>query len=377
MTNNASVKRLYNAAEAGWMTRERMLVLALLVATGLSFYVCYQLARPFLPALAWALALGVVAHPLHEWIERHIHNANLAAAMAVLLVSVMIIAPSVWAAGHLVREGAASLERIREGTATGRWQAVLERVPRVATAVNWLQSHVNLRAEAEHAVTAFKKWFSSVVASSIWSVAELLITLFFLFYFFRDRRAILRTLRSLVPLTNTETDQIFARVSDTVYANIYGTVMGSLVQGALGALMFWWLGLPSPLLWGFVMALLSIIPALGSFVVWVPAAVLLALEGSWGKAASLTVWGLGVIGTIDNLLYPIFVGKRMQLHTLPVFVALLGGLTMFGASGLILGPVALAVTAALLDIWRRRTADGQAAEVGVEPGRDKDGDPWI
>ena len=361
-------QELYRAEETGWLTRERVLVLALLAATGLSFYVCYQLARPFLPALAWALALGIVAHPRHKWIERHIHNANLAAATAVLLVSVVIIAPSVWVVGHLLREGVAGVEKIKEETATGRWQAAVGRAPRVAAAVNWIQAHVNLRAEAERAATAFSEWFSAVVAGSIWSVAELLITLFILFYFFRDRHVILRTLRSLVPLSKTEADQVFGRVTDTVYATIYGTVLSSLAQGALGALMFWWLGLPSPLLWGTVMALLSIIPALGSFIVWVPAAILLALEGSWGKAAILTGWGLGVIGMIDNLLFPLFVGKRMQLHTLPVFVALLGGLTLFGASGLILGPVALAVTVALLDVWRRRTADGGAAETGVELG---------
>jgi predicted PurR-regulated permease PerM len=107
---------------------------------------------------------------------------------------------------------------------------------------------------------------------------------------------------------------------------------------------------------------------LGPFVVWVPAAVLLALEGSWGKDSILTGWGVGVIGIIDNLLYPIFVGKRIRLHTLLVFFALLGGLAVFGASGLILGPVTLAVTVALLNVWRRRTAGGQPTDVIVEPG---------
>jgi predicted PurR-regulated permease PerM len=130
--------------------------------------------------------------------------------------------------------------------------------------------------------------------------------------------------------------------------------------------MFWWLGLPAPLLWGVIMAVLAIIPYLGAFVVWVPAAIFFALEGSWGKALILTAWGGIVVALIDNLVYPILVGKRMRLHTVPVFLAMFGGLALFGASGLILGPVILAVTDALVDIWRRRTAGGQTAEAGLK-----------
>jgi predicted PurR-regulated permease PerM len=115
-----------------------------------------------------------------------------------------------------------------------------------------------------------------------------------------------------------------------------------------------------------VMALVAVVPVLGAFVVWVPAAIFLALEGNWGKAAILTGWGVVVVGLIDNLLYPALVGKRLRLHTLPVFFSILGGLALFGASGLILGPVTLAVTAALIDVWRRRTTGGHAADAGIE-----------
>ena len=129
--------------------------------------------------------------------------------------------------------------------------------------------------------------------------------------------------------------------------------------------MFWVLGLPAPLLWGAVMALLAIVPVLGAFAVWVPAALFLALAGSWGKAIVLTIWGAGVVSLIDNLLYPILVGRRLRLHTLPVFIAIVGGILLLGSAGLILGPPTLAVTVALVDIWRRRTAQGHVAERGV------------
>jgi predicted PurR-regulated permease PerM len=168
-----------------------------------------------------------------------------------------------------------------------------------------------------------------------------------------------------VPLSEAEVEEVFRRVADTIYAIVYGTLTVALVQGLLGGLMFWVLGLPAALLWGAVMALLAVVPVLGAFVVWAPAALFLALTGSWGKAVVLTVWGVGVVSLIDNLLYPILVGRRLRLHTLVVFIAIVGGVPLLGSAGVILGPAALAVTVALVDIWRRRTSGGRAAETGV------------
>jgi predicted PurR-regulated permease PerM len=125
---------------------------------------------------------------------------------------------------------------------------------------------------------------AKAVAGSAWAIAELLLTLFVLFYLLRDRQTVLDFLRSLVPLSKRETNQVFARVTDTIHATIYGTLVVAMVQGTLGGLMFWWLGLPAPLLWGAVMALLAIVPVLGAFVVWIPAAIFLAASGHWGKA---------------------------------------------------------------------------------------------
>jgi predicted PurR-regulated permease PerM len=203
----------------------------------------------------------------------------------------------------------------------------------------------------------------------VWAVAELLITFFALFYCFRDRRQALQNLRSLVPLSEGETEAVFTRVIDTLHATIYGTLLVGLVQGVMGGLMFWALGLPAALLWGVVMAILGIIPVLGTFIVWAPAALLLALEGGWGRALILVAWGGLVVSLVDNLLYPILVGQRLRLHTLPVFVAIVGGVALFGSAGIVLGPVTLATTVALIEVWRRRTAGGRTAETGVDVSR--------
>jgi predicted PurR-regulated permease PerM len=138
-----------------------------------------------------------------------------------------------------------------------------------------------------------------------------------------------------------------------IAASVYGVLVIAVIQGILGGLAFWALGLPSPLLWGVVMIFLSMIPMAGSFVVWVPAAGYLGLSGHWGKALILAVWGTFVIGTVDNFLRPKLVGERTKLHELFIFFSVLGGLQVFGVIGLVLGPVIVAVTIALLDVLRQ------------------------
>jgi len=223
--------------------------------------------------------------------------------------------------------------------------------------LNLVAPGADVRGAAERTVGAAGSYLSSFVGGSLWALAQLLITFFTLFYLFRDRRLFLKGVRSLLPLSQSETDRLFARVADTIYATFYGTFAVSLVQGLLGGLMFWWLGLPSPLMWGVVMFLLSLVPVLGAPVVWGPAALLLAATGNWGKALILTVWGLVVIGSIDNLLFPVLVGDRVRMHALLVFFSVIGGLLLFGAAGLVLGPVAVVITTLLVEVWRMRLSE--------------------
>jgi predicted PurR-regulated permease PerM len=180
------------------------------------------------------------------------------------------------------------------------------------------------------------------------------VALFLLFFFLRDREPMLAAIRGLLPLSQAEASQVFRQVDDTIYAILYGTLAVCVVQGALGALAFWWLGLHAPLLWGSAMAVMAIVPMVGTAIVWGPAALYLLLQGSPDKALLLAAWGFLVIGLIDNVLKPAIVKDRMHVHVVPAFVAILGGLAAFGATGAIIGPVILAVALALIDIARRR-----------------------
>jgi predicted PurR-regulated permease PerM len=353
------------SADDGWLSRERALALTLIAATAIVFYLCYQITSPFLPALAWALALAVLTHPLYRWIARRISRPNVAAAVSVLIVTFVLVVPSAFVVHQLGSEIARAVDFITNETETGRWRVMVERNPSLAPVLHWIEQHIDLRGEVQQVADAITSRIPSLLTGSVWALAQILITLFVLFYLFRDKPRLLDALRHVLPLSDTEASEMFLRISDTIYATIYGTVVVALVQGFLGGLMFWWLGLPTPMLWGVVMGLLAIVPVLGAFVVWVPAAIFLALEGNWGKALILTAWGGVVIALIDNLLYPILVGKKLRLHTVPVFIAIIGGLTVFGAVGVILGPVVFAIMLGLIGVWRRRTEHGRTAESGV------------
>ncbi|HEV2706367.1 MAG TPA: AI-2E family transporter, partial [Pyrinomonadaceae bacterium] len=186
-------------------------------------------------------------------------------------------------------------------------------------------------------------------------VVEVFFVIFTMYYLFRDGDRLSLALSSALPLAERNSEEIFLRTREVISASVYGVLVIATIQGALGGLAFWALGLPSALLWGVVMIFMSMIPMAGAFVVWVPAAIYLVATGQWGKAIVLAAWGTIIIGTVDNFLRPKLVGEKTRLHELLIFFSVLGGLQFFGVLGLVLGPVVVAITLALLDVFRHAT----------------------
>jgi predicted PurR-regulated permease PerM len=238
----------------------------------------------------------------------------------------------------------------------------IERFPRLAPLREWIEREADVGKGVQAAATGVATGVRDFLRRLVDIGIAALVMLFLLFYFLRDKRRILGAVAGLVPLAPEEAVQVRDNIRDTIAAIVFGTLVVAVVQGALGGLMFWWLDLPGPILWGAVMGVLAILPMFGAALVWLPVAAWLAVSGDWSKALVLAAWGTVVVGLIDNLLYPLLVRNRMRLHTVPVFIAVLGGLFAFGATGVVLGPLILAVAIALIDIWRRRMARGAIVE---------------
>jgi predicted PurR-regulated permease PerM len=343
-------------------TREHLSLIALLILAAVGIGLSVLVARPFIPGLSWALAFAVVATPIHEWIRSRMDRDGLSAALAVSIVVLMLVVPITfvgWQIGKQATEAARSFDGYLQ---SGEWQEKLKKSPRMASVWGTIEETIDVKEEAKNIAAGIRQRATGWISTAVGGVIQLLIAFFALFYFFRDRASVLMFVRSMMPMSEKETNLLFKQVTEMTQATIFGTVVVALVQGALGGLMFWILQVPGALLWGFCMGVLSIIPVLGAFVIWMPAAVYLVMEGAIVKALILAAWGIFAVGLIDNFLYPVLVGNKMRLHTLPVFISIAGGLFLFGAAGVVIGPVILSATIALLDILRRRTAHGRSAE---------------
>ena len=345
----------HTAARRTFSDEVRLACLAAL--TLVAIWALWRIARPFLGALTWAAVLALLAARPHRWIGARVRRPGFAAGITTALVTLVIVIPFTFVAVSLYRVGSDAAGTVRRQIEDGSWRSRVEGKPVLGRVAGMVEKQVKEMGEGGGAPAgggAGGGGIPRALSTTARGTMEMLVTVFALFFFIRDAADIRGLVKSLLPLGSRDADRMITRVSDTVYATTWGTVVVALIQGALGGLMFWWLGLPAPLLWGTVMALLAIIPVLGAFVVWVPAAIYLALDGQVGKALILAAWGGIVVALVDNFLYPVLVGNRMRLHTLAVFIAILGGLSIFGASGLVLGPATLAVAVELRRVWRRR-----------------------
>jgi predicted PurR-regulated permease PerM len=350
-------------ASEGWFTRERVSTTTLAIATLLALYVCYRIVEPFIPAIAFALALAVTTQRPYNWLRCRVRNNTLAASCSVVLVAVLIVAPAALLGTYVVAQAVESVNELSEGGPD--WLEAMRRQPVLRLVLDWSERHLDLQAQLQRGGEALAAGATGFLMQSVGAITLLVITLFVLFFMYRDQEAGQRALRSLMPLSAAESRRMFSRLAGTIRATVSGSLTVALVQALLAGVMYGLLGVPAALLWGAATFLAALVPLVGTALVWVPIALYLLLFGSWIKALILVGWAVLAVGTIDNFLYPFLVGDKLRIHTVPTFFSILGGLALFGAAGLILGPLALAVTIVLLDIWWWRTENGQAAEEEV------------
>jgi predicted PurR-regulated permease PerM len=330
--------------------------LGLLVIFAIAAYLCWLMLRPFVGVLMWAIVLVVVFYPAHRRLVAWTGDPGTGAALSTLLVILTILLPIVAVSFAVAQELSGAVARVQGGLGQ-----ILD-IPAIQPAVRWLQKYVDLdplRSSA-YVTSRLQAWSAAIAGPTLMfvggllnAVVQTLLVVFTMFYFFRDGEALRHALYDIVPLEYEQSHDIVMRTRDVIGATIYGVLAISAIQGTLGYLIFLVLGLPSPLLWGVVMFLMSMIPMAGAFIVWVPAALYLLLTGSYVKALVLGVWGVVVIGSIDNFLSPRLVGRRARLHELLIFFSVLGGLQVFGVLGLVIGPVLAAITLALIEVVRQ------------------------
>lgn len=340
---------------------ERFRPLARLVLTGALIVLCLVVAYPFLSAITWAVALAVIAWPLHAWLSRHLVRPWLAAGLTSIAVVVTILGPLLFVTVQLAREASAAAESVRQGEGDPSVRDTIVQAPLLRDAVLWAEQFgLDVDREVRKAIAASTADLTGLTQGSIAVTFQALIGLFLLYHLLIGRGDLMRSLRAVLPFDAEEGDRVFRRAAGSVYANLYANTLTSVLDGVLGGLVFWLVGLPSPMLWGTVIFVLSFLPALGSVIIWLPVAGYLLATGQYWQGTVMLGFGAFASIVSGNFLYVHLAGDRMRLHEAFLIISYFGGMVVFGVSGIILGPALYAVTAAVFEIWRQ-PADGDEA----------------
>ncbi|HVW86065.1 MAG TPA: AI-2E family transporter [Bryobacteraceae bacterium] len=327
---------------------------SLAALTALAMYLCWRMTAPFLNAFTWAFALTVASAPLRGYFFARMPRVP--ATLLIMTIVILVVAvPVALVSRQLFQESLRAQQFLQRSIGNGDWRAALAGHHWIAALWTWADQQLDLSQIGQQLAAAMARLVAPAVARSVGVISQAGVALLAFFFFLRDQDHALAGIRRLLPLSAPEIDYLFSRVSSAVRATIYGRVFVGIVQGFLGGVMFAFIGLPAPIFWGAVMAFLSILPVLGAFVVWVPAALFLLAQGHWIRVVILSIWCVVVVHQADNVLYPALVGARLGLHALVLFIAFVGGLMVFGPTGLILGPCIVAVGMGLAEIWQARS----------------------
>jgi len=334
---------------------ENKLFLVLLTAVTLAFG---WILLPYYGAVFWAVILAILFNPLQRHLARRHQGSRNLTALATLLVCLCIaILPVVFTTALLVQEAGELYKRIESGELDiGAYIFEIKR--HLPTYVQGQMDRFgmgSLNGLKDKAISGAMQG-SQAVASQAFTLGQntfeflvsFAIMLYLLFFFLRDGQELVRRIRSAIPLNEGQKRRLQLRFTRVVRATVKGNVLVAVTQGALGGLAFWFLGITSPLLWAVLMAFLSLLPAVGGGIVWVPVAVYFLATGAIWQGVALSVWGVLVIGMVDNVLRPILVGRDTRMPDYMILLSTLGGLTIFGLNGFVIGPL---IAALFLSCW--------------------------
>jgi len=337
--------------------------LLLLIAVTLAFA---SLLQPYFGAVFWGTVLAVLFMPLHKRVLlRMPTHRNLAALLTLSACVLLVILPLGFITGSLVQEGAHLTRRV----ATGEFDVarmiaqLIDAMPAIAR--TWLTEFGIVDLESlRQKVSGGLLHASQFLATQAFNVGqdtfEFLIRfglmLYLLFFLLRDGAQLAHHCQRRIPLSTEHQRRLFGKFATVVRATVKGNLVIAMLQGALGGLIFWILGIQGALLWGVLMALLSLLPAVGAALIWFPVAVYFLATGATGSGITLMLYGVLVIGLVDNVLRPILVGKDTKLPDYMVLVSTLGGLSLFGLNGFVIGPLIAALFMTCWDMFPSFTA---------------------
>jgi len=327
--------------------------IGLLTLVTLAFF---GLIADFIQPIFWAATLAVVFSPVNRRIQYLLgRRKSSAALLSLLLICITVIIPFWFVASAVISEAASFYSRIQAGELNpAAWLEWLQsKLPLLNDLLDRLGlTPADIRGKVSGMAVALSQYVGTLAVSAGQSAVRFgimfFLMLYVLYFFLRDGAVLLEVIIDALPIGDERERELFAKFAEVSRATIKGTIVIGVLQGTLGGLIFWLLGIDAAVFWGAVMVVLSLVPMLGAGLIWLPAALAMAASGAYVKAGLLILFGVLVIGLVDNLLRPILVGRDTRMPDYLVLLSTLGGLTMFGVSGFIIGPI---IAALFLTLW--------------------------
>ena len=348
------IPRMTRTASGKTSTSDRLTTVLSYGALLLLGFLVYLITKPFLVPLAWSAVLAIFFYPIHLRMERRF-GPNRAALLSTLGVTLLLIVPTLVVLVYATREAVATAAKLQS--------SLLNPEKALPTQVlTWVRHHLPLpwqladfsqplRQAAESIATFLAEKFTAAVKNLFAFVLHLFIVVFAVFFMFRDAHSMVRGVRHLLPFEEEIQDDVLRESRDLVFASVAVALVIAGIQGLLGGLAFAIAGISSPLFWAVLIAFFSLVPVVGSALIWVPAALWLILTGSWGKGLEIVAVCGGVTTVADNIVRPLLLRNRTHLNELLLFVSVLGGLEVFGLVGLVVGPTVMAAAMGIFRVY--------------------------
>ncbi|HYJ39622.1 MAG TPA: AI-2E family transporter [Steroidobacteraceae bacterium] len=361
-------------------TKAFFVALAVLVAYGMLLVL-----QPFAGAMAWAIFLAFLLHPLHGWLTRKFRGkAGMSAGVITGLTPFALLTPLTLLAFEFVHQARALVHFVRgsdfklDGSILMRLEQYpvigpLARLAREELLVSAADIQEWLGRATETALRSVASIGSGVLLGALGTLVAFFFMLFLLFFFLRDGTRMFDRLQRLIPVPEDHREQLFDHLASVARGVFYGIGLTAICQGVLVGIAFAIAGMPSPVVFGVLAGILALLPAGGAAIVWIPAVLYLAAVGSWGMMIFMLIAGV-ITSTADNFLRPILVSRYAPVSAFMVFVGVVGGIAAFGAIGIVVGPVFLALVAAIIEYFdekviapNKRNLDAQADDERPPP----------
>ena len=328
--------------------------------------ISFLIIKPFITALLTGIVFSYIFYPWYSRINKKIPNKNISSLITSILVILIITLPLFFVLNTLSRQAQETYTLSKQKLTSGQFLPPCEAVDNpICKTTNYFANKINdpqikyhIDTTIKNVTNKIKESILDILLSIPIFILNLFIVLFVMFFLFRDGKILVSKIERILPLKSKYKKHVFKKLNDMAYAVIYGSIIIALIQGTLGGIGFLIFGLPSPLLWGIVMVFASLLPYVGSTIIWFPAALILIFSGYINMETNLVIkgillilYGIFIVGTVDNILKPKIIGSRGGLHPVLVLLGVVGGINFLGFIGIIIGPIILAMLVTFIKIY--------------------------